>query len=203
MPALSGRVKSTEMPNSAPASPTASRDDRIGESVWTLLCHLTRTRPICRRLIWAPCRPSARAAEGLFVLWSSFIFWPAALSSDLLQPVDGQAKDSRGLWSLMVQVRRVCRSHWGSAVVCFLRRKKVTVNLYAPVCATLRDTGKRTIMSPRWPHATTSRFFRVSSASGSWQFFFLFHVSFFLICFWFLTRHWSTIYKLSLKIHLI
>lgn len=59
------------MPHSMPASPTASRDDRIRESVWTLHYHLTRTRPICRRLIWAPCRPSAHAAEGLFVLWSS------------------------------------------------------------------------------------------------------------------------------------
>lgn len=59
------------MPHTMPASPTASRDDRIRESVWTLHYHLTRTRPICRRLIWAPCRPSAHAAEGLFVLWSS------------------------------------------------------------------------------------------------------------------------------------
>lgn len=162
-----------------PASPTASRDDRICESVWTLHYHLTRTRPVCRRLIWAPCRPSAHAAEGLFVLWSSGARRPLVvgdffcpffdsfsglqlLSSDLLQPGEGFRGSLR---SLTVQGSHICRSDWETAFVVLFRVGK-TVTVYFIIClylqpcfvSLLRNTGKRAVMSPCWPHYITSCF---------------------------------------------
>lgn len=89
--------------------------------------------PVCSLIICCP-RP--------------LIFWPAALSSDLRQSVHGRAEDSnRSLWSLMVQAGCVCRSDWGTIVVWFYVGKR---SRDALVCATLKDTGKRTIISPRF-----------------------------------------------------